>query len=171
MTVAARSAPRGVLPRRAAYRASLVRSPTTSWCAPWGGSSRRPCALTCEQGHLVADVGCGEQPWRNLVETLGARCYLGADVEQNTSGSVMLRCLADALPLADGTVDVVLCTEVLEHLPDPGRRPRGAAPGAPARRPGGGHDTLSLSAARGALGLSAPYPATSWSGAPASPRW
>ena len=66
-------------------------------------------------------MGCGEQPWRNLVETLGARSHLGADVEQNTSGSVMLRCLADALPLADGTVDVVLCTEVLEHLPDPGR--------------------------------------------------
>ncbi|HET7039237.1 MAG TPA: class I SAM-dependent methyltransferase, partial [Gemmatimonadales bacterium] len=71
-------------------------------------------------GMLVADVGCGEQPWRALVEHLGAR-YVGTDVEQNAAGSVALRCAADRLPLRDASADLVLCTEVLEHVPDPGQ--------------------------------------------------
>lgn len=73
---------------------------------------------TIYPGALVVDVGCGEGPWRSLVRELGAR-YVCLDIAQNSSGSVTALCTADALPLADGTVDVVLCTEVLEHVPDP----------------------------------------------------
>lgn len=119
MTAAVRSAPRGVLRRRVEYRASLVRADyfMVGALARFIEGALR---AHVRAGHLVADVGCGDQPWRPLVETLGAR-YLGADVQQNAGGSVIMRCLADALPLAAGTVDVALCTEVLEHLPEPGR--------------------------------------------------
>jgi SAM-dependent methyltransferase len=119
VTVAAGSAPRGVLRRRADYRPSLIRS---DYFVVRALTRFIETALRAHvrAGHLVADVGCGGQPWRGLVESLGAR-YLGADVEQNTGGSVMLRCAADALSLADGVVDVALCTEVLEHVPEPAR--------------------------------------------------
>jgi SAM-dependent methyltransferase len=103
--------------RRADYRASLVRSDYFVVRA-LGRFIEQALRAHVRAGALVADVGCGEQPWRPLVEALGAR-YLGADVQQNTAGSVAFRCVADALPLGPGTADVVMCTEVLEHVPDP----------------------------------------------------
>jgi SAM-dependent methyltransferase len=104
--------------RRADYRASLVRSDYFVVRA-LGRFIEQALRAHVSAGALVADVGCGEQPWRPLIEALGAR-YLGADVQQNTAGSVAFRCAADALPLAAGTADVALCTEVLEHVPDAG---------------------------------------------------
>jgi hypothetical protein len=68
----------------------------------------------------VIDIGCGEQPLRSLVEGSGAR-YLGVDVEQNAQGTVdVLGFLDRELPstLLNGAHDVVLCTEVLEHVAD-----------------------------------------------------
>jgi SAM-dependent methyltransferase len=104
--------------RRADYRASLVRSDYFVVRA-LGRFIEQALREHVRSGALVADVGCGEQPWRQLVEELGAR-YLGADLQQNAAGSVAFRCVADALPLGPGTVDVAVCTEVLEHVPDPG---------------------------------------------------
>lgn len=68
-------------------------------------------------GALVGDVGCGEQPLRPLVTDLGGQ-YLGLDVEQNLSGTVAAVGGLPHLPLADAQLDVTLCTEVLEHVPD-----------------------------------------------------
>lgn len=107
-----------VVLRRADYRASLVRSDYFVVRA-LGRFIEQALRAHVRAGALVADVGCGEQPWRPLVEALGAR-YLGADVQQNAAGSVALRCAADALPLGAGTADIALCTEVLEHVPNPG---------------------------------------------------
>jgi SAM-dependent methyltransferase len=107
------------LVRRSDYRTSLVRS-DFFMARALGRFIEDAVRAEVRSGCLVADVGCGGQPWRSLVEVLGAR-YLGADVEQNASGSVAVRCTADALPVASGVVDVALCTEVLEHVPDPGR--------------------------------------------------
>jgi SAM-dependent methyltransferase len=105
--------------RRGSYRPSLVRADYFVVRA-LSGFIERALRDHVRPGMVVVDVGCGEQPWRPLVETLGAR-YLGVDVHQNAAGSVAFRCPADALPLRDRSAGLVLCTEVVEHVPDPTR--------------------------------------------------
>ena len=68
-------------------------------------------------GITVADLGCGEQPFRALIEACGGR-YIGVDVVQNKAGTVKLVAPITALPLASGSVHLALCTEVLEHVSD-----------------------------------------------------
>lgn len=107
------------LKRRSTYRVSMLRS---DYFVLRALSEFIASALTAKlyPGAFVVDVGCGEGPWRSLVRELGAH-YLGLDIAQNSTGSVSALCTANALPLADHAVDVVLCTEVLEHVPDPHR--------------------------------------------------
>jgi SAM-dependent methyltransferase len=68
----------------------------------------------------VLDVGAGQAPWREL---LSKAEYVGVDVD--TAGSFGMRRKADVsyydgkhLPFGDGSFDHVLCTEVLEHVPE-----------------------------------------------------
>jgi SAM-dependent methyltransferase len=75
----------------------------------------------------LADVGCGAQPFRNLLPS-DVR-YIGVDLEDAESrfggggpgywAHDMRRFRGSDLPLADGEVDTVLCTETLEHVLDP----------------------------------------------------
>ena len=67
------------------------------------------------------DLGCGSQPFRHHLENAGYS-YIGVDAVQNGRDSVdFLAFLDRPLPpdlLAVGPVDVILCTEVLEHVAD-----------------------------------------------------
>jgi len=69
----------------------------------------------------VLDVGCGGQPFRRVIESLGA-CYFAMDVEQNEDDSVDFVAAIDGpVPeaiLAGGPYSLILCTEVLEHVAD-----------------------------------------------------
>ena len=71
---------------------------------------------------MVLDVGCGEQPLRADLEAIGYR-YVSLDVVQNQSGTVDYVAPIDGeLPRSifdpAAAYDLVMCTEVLEHVAD-----------------------------------------------------
>ena len=71
-----------------------------------------------EQG-VVIDVGCGGRPYEEFVPS-GAR-YIGLDLTPTLGSWPDCWARADAIPIAGGAAALVLCTQVLEHLPDPHR--------------------------------------------------
>jgi hypothetical protein len=63
------------------------------------------------------DVGCGEQPFRTLIESYGRR-YVGMDVVQNSSRTVDILSTLEDAPSPAARFPLILCTEVLEHVGD-----------------------------------------------------
>jgi SAM-dependent methyltransferase len=70
----------------------------------------------------VLDVGCGAQPYRTLfssaahyrgIDAATAKSYFGYDVPDTVYYD------GDVWPVADASVDFVLCTETLEHVLEP----------------------------------------------------
>lgn len=72
-------------------------------------------------GGRALDVGCGAQPFRAGIESLGMT-YTGLDATAQPGVSTDFLCSIDQpLPealAASGGFDLVLCTEVLEHVAD-----------------------------------------------------
>jgi SAM-dependent methyltransferase len=73
-------------------------------------------ARAAEHGGLgtVVDVGCGVKPYVPWLDGRAAR-YVGLDLGPGAD----VVAATEALPLRDGCADVVLCTQVLEHVDDP----------------------------------------------------
>jgi SAM-dependent methyltransferase len=63
-------------------------------------------------GERVLDVGCGDRPYRDLFPDA-----VGFDVPGNPHAD--LHGLIDSIPVENASFDVVLCLQVLEHVPDP----------------------------------------------------
>lgn len=70
----------------------------------------------------VLDIGCGAQPYRALlptdvtykgIDTEDAKARFGYDVPDTTYFT------GDKFPVETGGVDFILCSEVLEHIPNP----------------------------------------------------
>jgi len=93
-----------------------VRAPLVRWLA-----------VEAERAHedldryRVLDVGCGEKPYASLFSPY-ASSYVGVDPVENPHAD--LRGSVEALPVEDGSFDVVLCNQVLEHCDDPAQAVR-----------------------------------------------
>jgi SAM-dependent methyltransferase len=70
----------------------------------------------------VLDVGSGAQPYRHLLPpgaTYNAIDYGGAERNFGYSMPDTTYYEGDKWPVPDGSVDLILCTETMEHVPDP----------------------------------------------------
>jgi len=65
----------------------------------------------------VLDVGCGEKPYLPFLSPYTQR-YVGVDSAPGSQVDEVAE--AESLPFEDQSFDLVLCTQVLEHVQDPG---------------------------------------------------
>jgi SAM-dependent methyltransferase len=73
-------------------------------------------ALAAAPGEAILDVGCGEQPYKAL---LAGRALVGVNLDaENADPDV----IADGLrlPFKAGRFPAAVCTQVIEHVTDPG---------------------------------------------------
>jgi SAM-dependent methyltransferase len=87
-------------------------------------------AIVPQASGLVVDVGCGAQPYRNLVPVTAK--YLGIDTTDSKEHfgyevPGVRYYSGDRWPVADGCASFVLCTETLEHVSKPDKLLREAA--------------------------------------------
>jgi len=75
-------------------------------------------------GSRVLDVGAGSAPYRALFSQCEYKTQDFSRLEttqlrHGSYGQIDFVCDATSIPVTDGSFDVVLCTEVLEHVPEP----------------------------------------------------
>jgi len=83
-----------------------VRAPLAAWLQREGQLAAGKCVL---------DVGCGLKPYYPYFAD--AAEYIGVDVVESPSADLVGT--VEALPVDDDSFDIVLCTQVLEHVDDP----------------------------------------------------
>jgi ubiquinone/menaquinone biosynthesis C-methylase UbiE len=81
-------------------------------------------AASIAPGAPVLDVGAGSCPYRKFFTHCKYFTQDLAPLQQEQLryggyGAIDYRCDATAIPVADGSFDAVLCTEMLEHHPEP----------------------------------------------------
>src|SRR5438552_8530308 len=73
--------------------------------------------LSQREGLVLIDYGCGTMPYRPLLEKY-VSYYIGADLPERTADAFIQANGKTDLP--DSFADVVVSTQVLEHVEDPG---------------------------------------------------
>jgi len=76
-----------------------------------------------EMEGVILDVGCGQKPYRDLIlsEKSSVTNYIGLDFTENPihDNDPEITWQKGKIPLQDKSIDSAICTEVLEHCPDP----------------------------------------------------
>jgi SAM-dependent methyltransferase len=79
-------------------------------------------SFAAPQAHgVLLDIGCGKKPYQSVFEPFVEK-HLGIEYSpESVYRGHQANIFGDAmkLPLADESIDTILCTEVLEHLPNP----------------------------------------------------
>ena len=99
-----------------------LRSPTYAVRAPlarWLRDEASRAAARHERPRLL-DVGCGTKPYEPFFRDAVAE-YVGVDV---ADPAAELEGTVEDIPVRDGSFDLVLCTQTLEHANDPARAVR-----------------------------------------------
>lgn len=81
-----------------------------------GAAIQRELGTRCEL--VVVDLGCGEKPYYPWFAPYAAR-YIGVDAYPGPYVDHV--CPAEEVSLPTDTADALLCTQVLEHVLDPGQ--------------------------------------------------
>jgi SAM-dependent methyltransferase len=92
-----------------------VRAPLARWLqeeAARAGASRKV---------RVLDVGCGVKPYYPFFQPYASE-YVGVDVVEGLGADLIGP--VEALPVEDGSFDLVVCSQVLEHCDDPAQAVR-----------------------------------------------
>ncbi len=93
-----------------------VRAPLVRWLR-----EQAACAHDALGTYRLLDVGCGEKPYAPVFAPYASE-HVGVDPVENPHAE--LRGPVEALPVEDGSYDVVLCSQVLEHVEDPAQAAR-----------------------------------------------
>lgn len=106
----------------AARRNPSLRSPTYAVRAPLARWLRDESerARTRDPKPRLLDVGCGIKPYEPFFAGAVAE-YVGVDV---ANAAAELEGTVEEIPVPDGSFDLVLCTQTLEHAEDPARAVR-----------------------------------------------
>jgi SAM-dependent methyltransferase len=87
-----------------------VRAPLAAWLRAEAEQAGR-----LERRPRLLDVGCGSKPYEPFFAPHVAE-YVGVDVANPMAD---LEGTVEAIPVADASFDLVLCTQTLEHVDDP----------------------------------------------------
>ncbi len=93
----------------------VVRSGLARWLAEQAAELEEAAPVR------ILDVGCGVKPYYPLFAGVASE-YVGVDIVENPAAELLGQ--VEALPVADASFDVVLCTQVLEHSDDPAQAVR-----------------------------------------------
>ncbi len=86
----------------------------------WGQyQAVRPFILRYLHGRVL-DVGCGAMPYRAEIAQV-AESHHGLDRAPQSGGAVIMGDAEELAMISDQSYDSLLCLEVLEHLPRPGK--------------------------------------------------
>ena len=103
-------------------RKPSLRSPTYAVRAPLARWLREEAELARQHGTRprLLDVGCGVKPYEPFFAGVVAE-YVGVDV---ANPAAELEGTVEEIPVPDGSFELVLCTQTLEHVEDPARAVR-----------------------------------------------